>query len=398
MSSSTPLFRTAFTGLVLSTLLLSGCGTGEQAAPQAAAAQTPAPEVSVVTLKAEDITLTRELPGRINASLVAEVRPQVSGIIKERLFTEGGYVKAGQPLYQLEDATYQAELQRAEASLARAKATLESAEITAKRMAALVKIDAVSQQDNDDAQAALLQARAEVKVAEAALTSAKVTLGYSRITAPISGYIGKSAVTAGALVTINQNQPLATIQKLDPIYIDLTQSSSELLQMRKAMAAGTLTRQKEVPVTLLLEDGSRYAQEGSLAFTEMTVDPTTGSYALRVEVPNPESLLMPGMYARAILAIGSRSQALLVPQQGIARDPKGNTNAMVIGADGTVEARPVRVSRTIGDRWLVEEGLNVGDQVIVAGLQKIKPGIPVRTVEVSPEVAKDAGTSVTSGQ
>ncbi len=398
MSSSTPLFRTAFTGLVLSTLLLSGCGTGEQAAPQAAAAQMPAPEVSVVTLKAEDITLTRELPGRINASLVAEVRPQVSGIVKERLFTEGGYVKAGQPLYQLEDATYQAELQRAEASLARAKATLESAEITAKRMAELVKIDAVSHQDNDDAQAALLQARAEVKVAEAALASAKVTLGYSRITAPISGYIGKSAVTAGALVTLNQSQPLATIQKLDPIYIDLTQSSSELLQMRKAMAAGTLTRQEEVPVTLLLEDGSHYAQEGSLAFTEMTVDPTTGSYALRVEVPNPESLLMPGMYARAILAIGSRSQALLVPQQGIARDPKGNTSAMVIGADGTVEARPVRVSRTIGDRWLVEEGLNVGDQVIVAGLQKIKPGIPVRTVEVSPEVAKDAGTSVTSGQ
>ncbi len=399
MSSRNSLSRAALIGVALGAVALSGCGQGEQAAPQAQAqAQAPAPEVTVFTMKAAPVALTRELPGRTNASLVAEVRPQVSGIIQDRLFTEGSFVEAGQPLYQLEDDTYAANLNSAKASLARAKAVLERARITAKRTAELVKIDAVSQQENDDAQAALLQAEAEVKVAEAAVTSAQVTLNYSRITAPISGFIGKSYVTQGALVTTNQAQPMATMHKLDPIYVDLTQSSSELLQMRKAIATGNLDRFEEVPVTILLEDGSEYEHPGKLAFSEMTVEPSTGSFSLRVVVPNPDRLLMPGMYVRANVGTGIRQQGLLVPQQGIARDPRGNTSAMVVGQDNTVEVRPVRVSRSIGDKWLVEEGLAEGDKVIVEGLQKIRPGIQVRVVEATSKAAEGTDSVASAAQ
>ncbi len=399
MSSRNSLSRAALIGLTLGVFALSGCVQGDQAESQAQAqAQAPAPEVTVVTMKAEPVTLTRELPGRTAASLVAEVRPQVSGIIQKRLFTEGSFVEAGQPLYQLEDDTYVATLNSAKASLARAKAVLERARITAQRTAELVKIDAVSQQENDDAQAALLQAEAEVKVAEAAVASAQVTLNYSRITAPISGFIGKSYVTQGALVTTNQAQAMATVHKLDPIYVDLSQSSSELLQMRKAIAAGSLERLEEVPVTILLEDGSEYEHSGKLAFSEMTVEPSTGKFSLRVVVPNPDRLLMPGMYVRANVGTGIRQNALLVPQQGIARDPRGNTSALVIGKDNTVEVRPVQVSRTIGDKWLVEGGLVEGDQVIVEGLQKIQPGIQVRVVEANPQAAEPTDTVASATQ
>src|SRR5690606_30077746 len=320
------------------------------------------------------------------------------GIIRERLFTEGSFVEAGQPLYRLEDDTYAAALNSAKASLTRAKAVLERARITARRTAELVKIDAVSQQENDDAQAALLQAEAEVKVAEAAVTSAQVTLDYSRITAPISGFIGKSYMTQGALVTTNQAQALAVMHKLDPIYVDLTQSSSELLQLRKAIASGNLDRLEDVPVTILLEDGSEYEHAGKLAFSEMTVEPSTGSFSLRVIVPNPDRLLMPGMYVRANVGTGIRQNALLVPQQGIARDPRGNTTAMVIGKENTVEVRPVQVSRTVGDKWLVEGGLAVGDQVIIEGLQKIQPGIQVRVVEASSKATETTDTVASAAQ
>jgi len=399
MSSRNSLSRAALIGLTLGVVALSGCGQGEQAASQAQAqTQAPAPEVTVVTMKASPITLTRELPGRTTASLVAEVRPQVSGIIRERLFTEGSFVEAGQPLYRLEDDTYAAALNSAKASLTRAKAVLERARITARRTAELVKIDAVSQQENDDAQAALLQAEAEVKVAEAAVTSAQVTLDYSRITAPISGFIGKSYMTQGALVTTNQAQALAVMHKLDPIYVDLTQSSSELLQLRKAIASGNLDRLEDVPVTILLEDGSEYEHAGKLAFSEMTVEPSTGSFSLRVIVPNPDRLLMPGMYVRANVGTGIRQNALLVPQQGIARDPRGNTTAMVIGKENTVEVRPVQVSRTVGDKWLVEGGLAVGDQVIIEGLQKIQPGIQVRVVEASSKATETTDTVASAAQ
>lgn len=362
--------------IVTLAIATSACSPEQQGGPP------PTPAVTVAVLGAQDVTLTRELPGRTNAWLVAEVRPQVSGLIAERLFTEGEQVEKGQPLYQIDDATYRAAANSARAQLARAQATLAAAKLTAERIAELAKIDAVSVQDNDNATAALAQAQADVGVARAALDAANVTLGYARITSPISGRIGRSNVTPGALVTANQTQALATVQQLDPIYVDVTQSSTELLELRRSLDEGRLTRGEEsMPVTILLEDGSPFPHQGTLKFSEVAVDPSTGSYALRIEVPNPDHVLMPGMYVRAELAAGVRANAVLVPQRAIARDPKGNTSAMVVNADGVVEQRPVVVSRTIGDQWLVESGLAAGDRVVIEGLQKIAPGAPVQITD-----------------
>lgn len=359
--------------------LLSACGS-EDAAPQ----PPPAVPVTVMTVAPEAVTLTRELPGRSAAYLVAEVRPQVNGIVARRLFTEGSLVRAGQPLYQLDDATYRADAESARANVARAQATLVTAELNARRSAQLVQADAVSRQDDENAAAALRQAQADLKATQAALQRAEAILGYARITAPISGRIGKSSVTQGALVTANQEQPLATVQQLDPIYVDVTQSSAEWLQLQREVAAGRLEGAGGLPVTVLLEDGSRFPHDGKLAFSEVSVEPTTGSFGLRVLVPNPDHLLLPGMYVRAVIATGVRQDGLLAPQQGIQRGPKGETTAMVVGADGTVEVRPVRVSQSVGDKWLVEEGLAPGDRVIVEGLQKIRPGAPVQAAEAVP--------------
>ena len=352
---------------------LAGCGEEPQG-PQG----PPAVPVSVVKLAPERVTLVRELPGRSTAYLTAEVRPQVDGIVLKRLFTEGGTVEQGQALYQLDDARYRADLNSARANVTRAQATLETAELNARRSAQLVKVDAVSQQDHENAEAALRQAQAELKAAQAAADRAQTIAGYARIVAPISGQIGKSTVTQGALVTANQAAPLATIQQLDPIYVDLTQSSAEWLQLRRELAAGRLERVGDMPVEIVLEDGSRYEHPGKLAFSEVRVDPTTGSFALRVEVPNPRRVLLPGMYVRAVLGTGVRENGLLVPQQGIARDAKGGTSAMVVGTDGKAELRAVRVSQAIADKWLVEDGLAAGDKVIVEGLQKVRPGAPVQ--------------------
>ena len=356
-------------------LALAACSGGQPGG------EPPAPAVTVATLQAAPVTITRELPGRTVARLEAEVRPQVSGIIARRLFTEGGMVKAGEPLYQIDDATYRAAANSARAQLKRAEATLVAARLTAKRTAELVQVDAVSHQDHDNATAALGQAEADVAAARAALDAANVTLGYARIASPISGRIGRSSVTQGALVTANQPVALATVQQLDPIHVDLTQSSAELLDLRRALADGRLESSEGMPVTILLEDGREYAHPGTLKFSEVAVDPTTGSFALRVEVPNPDHVLMPGMYVRAQLGAGVRKDAVLVPQRGIARDPKGNTSAMVVNVEGVVEQRPVVVSRTIGDQWLVESGLAAGDRVVVEGLQKIAPGAPVEVTE-----------------
>jgi membrane fusion protein, multidrug efflux system len=368
----------ALLGVLAMSGLLSACAR-QEAAPQA----PPAAAVTVVTLQPESVTLTRELPGRATAFLVAEVRPQVDGIVAKRLFTEGSVVKAGQPLYQLDNATYRADHASAQARLASARATLETNRLNARRSAELGKIDAVSEQDDENATAALRLAEAEVQAAQAAVDRTGVVLGYARITAPISGRIGKSSVTQGALVTANQAAPLATVQQLDPIYVDVTQSSAELLELRKSLAAGTLQGSRDLPVTILLEDGTRYEHDGKLAFTDVSVDPTTGSYSLRVVVPNPDNVILPGMYVRALVGSGVRQNALLAPQQGIARDPKGHTTAMVVGADGNAEARAVQVSRTVGDKWLVEGGLVAGDKVIVEGLQKIRPGAPVQATEAA---------------
>ncbi len=347
----------------------------------------------MVTLKSETVGLTRELPGRTNAFLVAEVRPQVNGIVAKRLFTEGGMVKAGEPLYQIEDASYRAQANSARAQLARAEATANAARLSAKRITELAKVDAVSQQDLENAVAAQKQAEADVGAARASLDAANVTLGYARITAPISGRIGKSSVTQGALVSAGQANALATVQQLDPIYVDLTQSSAELLQLRRELAAGRLQDNQTLPVSILMEDGSTFEHKGTLEFSEVSVDPATGSFGLRVKVDNPDGLLMPGMYVRAVIGGGVRSDAVLVPMQGIARDPKGDTTAMVVGKDNKVEVRPVKVSRTVGDKWLVEEGLKAGDKVIVEGLQKIGPGMPVKATEKGDAPAKPAAVA-----
>jgi membrane fusion protein (multidrug efflux system) len=366
----------AFLGPWLLAATLTACG-GQQGPPQGGGAVP----VTVVTIKSERVTLTRELPGRTTAFLVAEVRPQVDGIVTRRLFTEGGLVKQGQPLYQLDDAKYRADYNSAKANVVRAQATLVTAELNARRSEQLVKVDAVSRQDDENATAALRQAQADLKAAQAAADRAETILGYARITSPISGRIGKSAVTQGALVTANQATPLATVQQLDPIYVDLTQSSAEWLELRKQLAAGRIEGAHDMPVKILLEDGSEYSHPGKLAFSEVSVDPTTGSFALRVVVPNPEHVLLPGMYVRAVVGTGVRDHGVLAPQQGIARDPKGGTTAMVVGDDGKVAVRNVRVSQTVGDKWLVEEGLAPGDKVIVEGLQKIRPGAPVQATE-----------------
>ncbi|HEX5648423.1 MAG TPA: efflux RND transporter periplasmic adaptor subunit [Steroidobacteraceae bacterium] len=377
--ASLPPAKTVVFPLLLAALAgLAACGAEEPAAQGSG----PVP-VSVVTLKPETVTLRRELPGRSTAYLVAEVRPQVDGIVLKRLFTEGGLVERGQSLYQIDDATYRADLNSARANVVRAQATLETAALNAKRSAQLVKVDAVSQQDDENAAAALRQAQADLKAAQAVAYRAETILGYARIKAPISGRIGKSSVTQGALVTANQTEPLATVQQLDPIYVDLTQSSAEWLQLRKQLGAGRSDGASDMPVTILLEDGTEYRHPGRLAFTEVSVDPTTGSFALRVVVPNPDHVLLPGMYVRAVVGTGVRENGLLVPQQGVARDPKGGTTAMVVGGDGKVELREVRVSQTVGDKWLVEEGLVPGDRVIVEGLQKIRPGAPVQPTEAA---------------
>lgn len=363
-------------GSVALALLANGCGRNAAPPPP----KMPTPEVAVVTLAPERVELTRELPGRAAPYVIAEVRPQVTGIVQRRLFTEGGNVEAGQVLYQIDDAVYRADHDSAKAALARAKAALELARLSATRASDLADREAVSRQEKDQALAALRQAEAEVSAAEAAVARTGVLLGYCRVTSPIAGRIGRSSVTQGALVTANQSNALAVVHALDPIYVDVTHSSREWLELRRELDAGTVAR-AEIPVTILLEDGTRYAREGKLEFSEVSVDRATGSIAVRVVVPNPKHLLLPGMYLRAVIGTAVRENAILVPQPGVARDPSGNTSSLVIGADGKVEPRPVRVSRTVGDKWLVESGLAAGDKVIVQGLQKVRPGMPVKVVE-----------------
>ena len=359
--------------------LLAACSGQKDGAPPPGAGMPPA-EVGVVTLTPQTVTLARELPGRTTPFLVAEVRPQATGIVKERLFVEGALVKAGQPLYQLDDAVYRADVASARAALARTEATLNTATLNARRSDELVKIEAVSKQDNENSQAARQQAQADVAAARATLDRTEINLAYAKIASPIPGRIGKSSVTPGALVTANQETSLAIVQQLDPMYVDVTQSSSELLALRKQLAAGRL-KAADIPVEIVLEDGSRLAQKGKLAFSETTVDPATGSYTLRIVVPNPDQVLLPGIYIRAIVSSGTRENAILAPQRAITRDPKGNAFAMVLAAESKVQMRPVKVSSTVGDQWLVEEGLAAGERVIVEGLQKVRPGMPAKVAE-----------------
>jgi membrane fusion protein (multidrug efflux system) len=357
--------------------LLAGCDRRQQVqAPSAP------PEVGVVVIKPQRVALTTELAGRISAYLVAEVRPQVGGIIQKRLFTEGADVKEGEVLYQIDPTIYQAAYNSARAALARAEANLDPARLKAARYEDLVKIDAVSQQDFDDASAALKQAEADVEAGKAALETARINLAYAKVTAPISGRIGRSSVTDGALVTANQPAALATIQQLGTVYVDVTQSSAELLRLKENLARGLLKSNAtaQTKVMLLLEDGSSYPLPGTLKFSEVTVDQSTGSITLRAVFPNPKQTLLPGMFVRAIVQEGTNEQGILVPQRGVTRNPAGNAMVMVVGSEEKVEPRVIKVVQTVGDNWLVSEGLKAGDRVILEGLQKARPGTPVKAV------------------
>ena len=405
MRRNNKIFRFTIMGVLLGALLLSGCKKPPAAAPPAAT-----PEVAVVTMTPTSVTLTRELPGRTAAHLIAEVRPQVGGIIKERLFEEGSDVQAGQILYQIDPAPFEAVVAsneaalvrarsgkiQAEAALARAEANLTPLSLKADRYKELGPVKAVSSQDVDDAIAALHQgeadvqsaraalagAEAEIGVAEASLATARINLAYTRVTAPIAGRIGRSMVTTGALVKAIQDNSMTTIQQLDPIYVDFTQSSSERLQLMEALNSGRIRQggSDVAKVRLLLEDGSSYPEEGILKFSDVTVDPSTGSVTLRALFHNPHHLLLPGMFVRGIVREGKRDEALLVPQRGVTRNPTGEALVMVVGAEEKVEPRVIKVKRTIGTDWLVDEGLNPGDRVILEGTQKARPGTPVKAV------------------
>ncbi|WP_375740326.1 efflux RND transporter periplasmic adaptor subunit [Pseudomonas boanensis] len=367
-----PALAALVSAVALAVLSLSGCQEASAPPPS----QTP--KVGVVTLQAQPFTLTTELPGRTSAYRIAEVRPQVDGIIQKRLFTEGSEVKAGQQLYQIDPAVYSASYKSAQASLASAKSLAE-------RYRDLVSDQAVSKQAFDEAQAARLQA-------EAALEKARIDLRYTKVLAPISGRVGRSAVTEGALVSNGQTLPMATIQQLDPIYVDVTQSTSDLLRLRREMAEGQLQKagQNGARVTLTLEDGSLYPHEGTLEFSEVSVDEGTGSVTLRAVFPNPEHDLLPGMFVHASLSSAVKQQAILAPQQGITRDLKGQATALVVNEENKVELRHLKADRTAGDRWLVSEGLNPGDRLITEGLQFVRPGAEVQAAPATNVASQQA--------
>ncbi len=372
---------------VSSSLILAGCNDSQSATNTA----PKDPEVGVVTLAPQSTTLKSELAGRTAAQMVAQIRPQVGGIVQKRAFTEGAMVKAGELLYQIDPASYQAAQASAKASVARAEATAAAARLKAKRQADLFAIEAISQQDNEDAQTALQQAEADVASARAALQTASINLERTRIVSPIAGRVEASTVTPGALVTANQETALTTVQQLDPIYVDIPQSSLEVLQLRKALSSGALKSEGDAArIQLVLEDGSTYAHEGKLQFAGVTVNTTTGAVTLRALVPNPERMLMPGMYVRARLDKGTDPEALLVPQPGIGRDNTGKATALVVNTENKVEQRKVVVAEAIGTNWRVTDGLKAGERVIVEGSGKVRPGQSVRVVDVQPVAGNTA--------
>lgn len=377
--------------LLITAVATASCGRSD-AADTATTAAPPPPEVAVVTLAARPVTLVTELPGRTAPYGIAEVRPQVNGLIQRRLFTEGSDVKAGTVLYRIDPAPYQAALDAAKASLARSEANLVAARLRADRYKGLVAINAVSQQDYDDAVAALGQAEASIAADKAAIQMAEINLGYTQLRAPIAGRIGRSSVTPGALVTANQTEPLAVVQQLDPIYVDLTQSSAELIRLRRDLAEGRLKSDKgQAVVRLQFEDGTPYSRTGRLQFSEVSVDERTGAVTLRAVFPNPDGVLLPGMYVRALMEEGTTVDGLLVPQQAVTRDPKGGATTMVVNADDTVEIRQIEAPRAVDGQWLVTSGVADGDRVIVEGLQKVRPGSPVRVVDVTADAAPAGG-------
>ena len=395
-NKNSPLARSGSLGVLIfaATLLLAACGKDQGGPP-------PPPEVSVVTLKPRVVAITDQLPGRTTAFRVAEVRPQVTGIVQKRLFSEGAEVKSGEQLFQIDAGSYRAALSSAEAALKRAEAQAVTAKLLQERYAPLIAANAVSKQENDDAIAARDRAEADVASARAAVEAARINVVYTQVLSPISGRIGRALVTEGALVTSGQQSPLATVQQLDPIYVDIAQSSTEILQLRRQLAAGQLVKDagNEAEVSLTLEDGSVYPEHGRLKVSEASVDPSTGSVLLRAVFPNPHRELLPGMFVRAQLAQGTRSAALLVPQRGVSHNPKGEATVLIVDKDDKVAERVVTADRAIKGEWLITEGLAAGDRVIVDGLQKAKPGSPVKAVPAAEELAADGqnGTGMRAG-
>ncbi|HHS9572288.1 multidrug efflux RND transporter periplasmic adaptor subunit AcrA [Klebsiella pneumoniae] len=357
------------------------------------------PEVGIVTLKSAPLQITTELPGRTSAYRIAEVRPQVSGIILKRNFVEGSDIQAGVSLYQIDPATYQASYDSAKGDLAKAQAAANMDQLTVKRYQKLLGTKYISQQDYDTAVATAQQSNAAVVAAKAAVETARINLAYTKVTSPISGRIGKSTVTEGALVQNGQTTALATVQQLDPIYVDVTQSSNDFLRLKQELADGRLKQENgKAKVELVTNDGLKYPQSGTLEFSDVTVDQTTGSITLRAIFPNPDHTLLPGMFVRARLEEGINPDALLVPQQGVTRTPRGDASVMVVGEGDKVEVRQVTASQAIGDKWLVTDGLKSGDRVIVTGLQKIKPGVQVKAQEVDSDDKQQAAGNAPSEQ
>ncbi|KHL56251.1 efflux RND transporter periplasmic adaptor subunit [Xanthomonas euvesicatoria pv. euvesicatoria] len=383
-------FRTASVRLLLlaaATTLMAACSSRQPP-------QMPQTQVGVQTLKVQRLAVDQTLSGRTVAYVTSDVRPQVGGILRKRLFTEGQDVQAGQVLYEIDPASYQAAYDTAKGDLAQAEAAVLSARPKAQRYQTLVGLDAVSKQDGDDALATLRSNQAAVVAAKASLQTARINLDYTRITAPVSGRIGTSSYTPGALVSAGQSEVLATINQLDPIYVDVTQSSVQLLQLRRQLDAGQLKAvDGKAEVTLQLEDGSTYAHSGTLEVVDAAVDTATGTVKLRAVVPNPERVLLPGMYVTAKFSMAVDEQAILVPQQAISRNSKGQAVAMVVGSDNKVAQRVLTTGDAIGDKWVVRQGLKAGDKVIVQGLQKASVGAEVRAVEVSQTAAADSAAN-----
>ena len=376
---------------------LAACSERAPATPSKDAKPAEPTAVGTVQMATERYAASTELPGRVSPFLQAEIRPQVSGIVQKRLFTEGALVQAGQPLYQIDPASYEAVQASARAALAKAQAQARTAEVNARRSAELVKIDAISRQLAEESQAAAQQSASDVAVAKAALQTATINQDYTRIRAPIAGRTGLSSVTAGALVTANQAAALTTVQQLDPVYVDVTQSSTELLQLRRDLAEGRFERagaSDAARVRIVLEDGSAYALPGRLQFSGLTVNPGTGAVLLRAVVPNPDGVLLPGMYVQAQLTTGVAAEALLVPQQAVTRDIAGQPSVLLVNAERKVERRAIAVDRAVGSRWLVTDGLAPGDEVIVDGFQRIKVGdvVAPQPVQLAPAATASAAS------
>jgi len=366
-------------------VILGACAQAKQSAPP-----TQPPEVTVVTVHKEPVPVTTDLPGRTSAYLVAQVRARVDGIVQKREFKEGADVKAGQRLYQIDPAPYRAALDSALAALQKAQATLAAMNAQAERYKILIGGNGVSKQEYDNAIAAQAQAAADVASGHAAVQAARINLGYTDVVSPISGRIGPSQVTQGAYVQASAATPMATVQQIDPVYVDLNESSVEGLQLRRDVASGRLKLKGpgQAKVTLLLEDGTPYPESGTLQFTDITVDPGTGSVTVRAIFPNPRQVLLPGMFVRARIDRGVDDTAMLVPQVGVTHDPQGQATALVVGTDNKVASRVIETTRTLDDQWVVQGGLDEGERVIVAGLQKVHPGILVRAVEAPLKTAQ----------